>query len=212
MSIWVLAPHDCMRGNPINHPPIAHVFNSTLSIFPQPLKGIFLIWEDWHKSLSKLNIVGRAWVEFPPPPINKICESGPHAKFQNPIFLLSWVWNGTFLTISGPWNETDPFWLFRAHETSKYVSFKSLKESNRFCFKYKPAMYSLTFNFRASQKCPELVPFSRAMTPIADIIKVCLPIYHPHSSSGVLILFVVVCACPNYNWIRLNFLSPHHIY
>ena len=43
-------------------------------------------------------------------------------------------------------------------------------------------MYSPTF--RASH-------LTRAMTPIRDSMKICLPIYQPHSSSGDYILFVV---------------------
>ena len=41
-------------------------------------------------------------------------------------------------------------------------------------------------NFQASQKLDVLLPSTRAMITIADSIKVCLPIYHPHSSSSVL--------------------------
>ena len=62
---------------------------------------------------------------------------------------------------------------------------------------------------------PQVGTLTRAMTPIGNSMTICLPIYHPHSPSGVFILFAVVfvvCACPNNNWIRFHFLSQHHIF
>ena len=46
------------------------------------------------------------------------------------------------------------------------------------------------------------------MSPIGNSMNICLPLYQPHSSSGVFILFVVVCvmcAWPNDNWIKIPF-------
>ena len=61
---------------------------------------------------------------------------------------------------------------------------------------------------------PQVGTLTRAITPIGDIM-LCLPIYCPHSSPVIVILFVVifvVYASPNNNLIRFNFLSQHYIY
>ena len=70
-------------------------------------------------------------------------------------------------------------------------------------------------SFSSFSKMPQVGTLTRAITPIGNSMQICLPIYHPHLSSGIFVLFpvvFVVCACPNVNWIRFHFLSQHHIY